>query len=46
FRSGFSLEGKELRDKELSLVTVEGDVDKVEIERGLDRLFVVCVNVW
>ncbi|CAG8768245.1 14740_t:CDS:1, partial [Dentiscutata heterogama] len=41
--SGFSLEGKELRDKKLSLVTVEGDIGKVEAEIRLDELFVVCV---
>ncbi|CAG8724703.1 10180_t:CDS:1, partial [Dentiscutata heterogama] len=43
FKSGFSLEGEELRDKELSLVTVEGNIGKVETEIRLDRLFVVCV---
>ncbi|CAG8599248.1 11005_t:CDS:2, partial [Dentiscutata heterogama] len=35
-----SNKSKELRDNELSLATVEGDVGKVGIERGLDELFV------
>jgi len=44
FRGGFVLEGRELRDNELSLVTVEGDVGKIEIGRELGELFVVCVE--
>ncbi|CAG8739561.1 12127_t:CDS:1, partial [Dentiscutata heterogama] len=44
FRSGFSIEGEELRDKELSLVMVEGDISKVETKIRLDRLLVVCVE--